>query len=285
MSTNIFTTPAAGGTQGTTPASPFTNGAAHDEVAAALDNQPGQVAEEPYITPDLDDPRLLSETLTAKEGDAFAEPPPPPDRIYRVQLKLRGVGKDDWKGDLAKYAGGGERAPWVPETAKDKNGVEVGLFAKTIVDVQIHDPKYPEYEGLFLQVPFKWMDTRPSRNNGPSKIMTLLNLSKQPSGAPWLVIGQNYGPKAMIEVFMKFLAGEPELRCQSMWSWSCQACGEAAKKSGGRYPNSIDGMNKFNQIAGKPGVYNHELRCSVNPAHGFSKARAMASQYFALEGK
>lgn len=281
---NPFGPQSPGGT--TTPASTFTNGAAHDP---AIDETTQAAIAEPEALPtiDLDDPLFTAETLTAREGDAFAEPPPPPDRRYRVQLKLRGVTALDYKGaDFQKYSGGGDVAPWVAEPQIDKQTKQaVGITIKTIIDVRIHDPKYPEFEGIFLQFPFKWCDSRPGRNNGPSRMMTILNLLRQPSGEPWLIIGQNYGPRAMAEIFVKAMAGEPELICLSEWTWNCQLCGEAAKKAGGRYPNPIEGMNKFNMIPGKAGVYNHELRCAAVPAHGFSKARAQASQFFALDGK
>lgn len=283
MATNPFAnaTVAGGGGQPSQPQSPFTNGAVDPATVAGL-AETQTAAPIPEI-PDINDPSLVSETLTIREGDAFAEPAPPPDRRYRVKLTLRGVGKEDFDNrPIDQFSGGAEKAPWVPETQYDKNKVKIGVYAKTIMDVQIHDPAYPQYEGLFLQVPFKWMDTRTSQRTGTSKVATLLTLLRRPDGTPWLKVGEQVQQVELIQRFVKALAGEPELLCQSEWSWSCQLCGEAAKKSGGRYPNPIEGMNKFNPMPGQPGVYNHELRCQAVPAHGFSKARAMAVQYFAL---
>lgn len=249
---------------------------------AALDNQQQQAAPEPLL--DINDPLLTSETLTAKEGDAFAQPPPPPDRTYRCKLSLRGVTQEDAPGqDITQFLAGGTIASWIPGVAKDKLGNTTGGFAKTLINVQVHDSRFPEYDGTYLQVPFKWMDTRTGQK-GLSKIMTILTLAgKRPDGQPWVVLGQNYGPKTLMEIFLKFLAGEPEIMVRSEWSVSCEACGLAAKAAGTKYPNSIDGMQKFPQVPGKPGQYQPERMCDANRAHGYSKARAMAVQYFALE--
>lgn len=290
---NPFAQPTSGTFTGTTSATtqPFTNG--HAEVDPNLAQAQPQEELPPLPAIDINDPLLTSEALTVQEGDAFAEPAPPPDRIYRVQLKLRGVAADDYKlngraRDITPFLAGGEKAPWVPETILDKQtGQAVGMYAKTKVDVQIHDPAFPQYEGLYLQIPFGgWLDTREGRNHGPSKIMTILNLAgNRPStGKPWLDRGITYGHKAMMEIFLQYLAGEPELRCQSEWTWNCRACGDEARAKG-KFANSIDGMNKFYLIAGKPGVYNHELRCPVTPAHGYSKARAQVGQFFGLDSK
>lgn len=84
MSSNPF---APGGTPPATGVSPFgattqqstnqpINGAPNG--TASLD-QPSQHVPEPL--PSLDDPSLTSESLTAREGDAFASPPPPPDGL------------------------------------------------------------------------------------------------------------------------------------------------------------------------------------------------------------
>lgn len=283
---------ATGGPTGGTTASPFgtttqqptnqpINGAANG--AASLDNQTQHV---PEPLPDINDPSLTSESLTAREGDAFASPPPPPDGIYRVKLKLRGVKSEDIGGaDITTYSAGADIAPWVPGIAKDRGGNVTGSFAKTIMDVQIVDTRYPELDGVFLQVPFKWTDTRSSQK-GLSKIMTILTLAgKRPDGNPWLVIGQNYGHKGLMEVFLKFLAGEPELLARSEWSASCDVCGQAAKASGQAYPKSVDGMQKFPPVAGKPGQYSPDYWCPVNRAHGTTRARAMAVQYYALDHK
>lgn len=160
-----------------------------------------------------------------------------------------------------------------------------GSFAKTIMDVQIADVRFPELEGVFLQVPFKWMDTRSSQK-GLSKIMTILTLAgKRPDGNPWVILNQTYSQKTLMEIFLKFLAGEPELLARSEWSASCDVCGQAAKAGGTAYPKSTDGMNKFPQVPGKPGQYSPDLPCLVNRAHGTTRARAMAVQYYALDSK
>jgi len=285
------TNPFATGGQPNAGASPFGNttnqpATAANGVAAAppLDNSTQHV---PEPLPDINDPALTSELLTAKEGDAFAAPPPAPDGIYRVKLKLRGVKQEDVGAnvDISQYLAGGEVAQWVPAVAKDRNGNVTGTFAKTIMDVQIIDPRFPELDGVFLQVPYKWTDTRSSQK-GLSKIMTILTLAgKRPDGSPWLVLNQTYGHKSLMEIFIKFLAGEPEILCRSEWSASCDVCGQAAKAGGTAYPKSTDGMQRFPSLPGKPGQYSPDLPCLVNRAHGTTKARAMAVQFFALDSQ
>ena len=260
-------------------ASPFattTAVVAPNGAAASLDaTQPAQA---PPTLPDINDVALTSETLTAREGDAYATPPPPPDGIYRVKLSLRGVKSEDMKGaDISQYSGGADTAPWVADV--DKNGA---AFAKTIMDVKIIDARFPELDGVFLQVPFKWTDTKSGGRAQTSRVMTLLTLAgKRPDGQPWVVIGQNYGHKLLIETFVKFLSGEPELNCRSEWSVTCDVCQQAGKATG-NYPKSIEGMHKFPPLLGKPGQYSPDMPCPVNRAHGSTKARAVAAQFFSL---
>jgi hypothetical protein len=269
-------TPAAHPAAGNQPAT-AANGAAANGASAAADDAALNHIQEPLI--DLDDPLLVSESLTAKEGDAFADPPPPPDAIYRCKLSLRGVSAKDIGSDVAPYSAGNELAAWVPERAVDKKtGAVLGAFAKTIINVQIFDPKHPQYEGIYLQVPFKWTDTRENRQ-GLSRVMTILMLLKQPSGQPWVVKGQRYGHRALMELFVKALAGEPEVLVRSEWSWNCDVCSQEGKKTG-VYAKSVEGMHKFPQP--KIGVYSPEMVCQVNKGHGYSKARATAAQYFAV---
>jgi len=288
MASNPFAT---GGAPPATSASPFGNTTnqpatgANGATAAPLDNQTQHV---PEPLPSLDDPGLTSESLTAKEGDAFAAPPPAPDGIYRVKLKLRGVKAEDVGGaDISQYTNGAEVAPWVTGVAKDRGGNVTGTFAKTIMDVQIIDPRFPELDGTFLQVPFKWMDTRSSQK-GLSKIMTILTLAgRRPDGNPWVVVGQNYSHRTLMETFVKFLAGEPELLARSEWSAKCDVCSQLAKASNGAvaYPKDTEGMNRFPPLPGKPGQYSPDLPCLVNRAHGTTKARAMVVQYYSLDSQ
>jgi len=271
-----------------------TNGVA---AAPPLDNQTQHV---PEPLPDITE--LSSEQLTASEGDAFASPPPPEDRIYRVRLSLRGVKAEDAKNvDITKFlAPGSDIAPWIPDFPRDKGGNllydadrKIVWFAKTIINVQIFDPKFPEFDGIYLQVPFKWTDTKVGGRQKTSKIMTILSLAgNRPDGNPWVVtkpVPQKYDHKELMEIFQKFLAGEPEINCMSNWSASCDVCGkavQAVRQAGGYadYPKSTDGMIRFPPVPGKVGVYSPDLPCLVNRAHGTTKARAMAVQFFALDG-
>lgn len=289
MASNPFAT---GGSVNTPAASPFATTAnqpatASNGQAAPLDNN-SQTQHVPEPLPDINDPQLTSESLTAVEGDAYAQPAPPEDRIYRVKLSLRGVKAEDMKGaDIIQYLpAGSDIAPWVAD--KDKNNVP---FAKTIMDVRIIDPKFPELDGVYLQVPFKWTDTKTGGRQHTSRVMTLLTIAgKRPNGQPWVVLGQNYGHKLLIETFVQFLTGEPELLARSEWSASCDVCGQlaqAARNAGqtAAYPKSVEGMNRFPPMPGKPGVYSPDLPCLVNRAHGTTKARAMAVQFYALDSQ
>lgn len=282
MASNVFSPQGAPATA-PNPFNTATNQPATAANGAATPAGLDQTQHVPEPLPSLDDPTLTSESLTAKEGDAFAAPPPPPDATYRVKLKLRGVKSEDVGGaDISQYTGGGEVAPWVPGVSKDRGGNVTGSFAKTIMDVQIVDTRYPELADVYLQVPFKWTDTRSSQK-GLSKVMTILTLAgNRPDGKPWVVLGQNYSHKTMMEIFIKYLAGEPELLARSEWSASCDVCGQQAKASGTAYPKSTDGMNRFPPLVGKPGQFSPDLPCLVNRAHGTTKARAMAVQFYAL---
>jgi hypothetical protein len=224
--------------------------------------------QEPPI--DLNDPLLTSESLTVAEGDAFAEPAPPPDRKWRVKLKLEGVAKE----------GVSDKAPYVPERDVDKRTGQVrGLFLKTVISVTILDPS-GKYDGLHLQVPFRWMDTKPNRD-GVSKIMTVLNLLRKPDGTPWVVKGEKLNHLALMERFVKALAGEPEVGAESEWEFNCDVCGQEAKATG-KYAKSVRGMNKFPPSKTVRGEFDPEMVCPVNRAHGYSKARPLAARFIAL---
>src|SRR6476661_7971234 len=270
MSSNPFAT---GGAAPATSASPFSNTTNQPATGANGHADPStqqleQQTQQPPEPPIDVDALLTSENLTAQAGDAFAEPPPVPDAIYRVRLSLRGITSKDYKGrDITPFAHGADTAPWVPEAQKDKQGNTVGHFAKALMNVQVYDPKFPEFDGLYLRIPFGgWIDTKTAPQAKVSKVMTILNLLKQPSGQPWLIDKQKYSDKQLIEIFVKALAGEPEILCQSYWSVQCDVCADTAQKTGGRYPKSVDGMHNFPQL--KPGVWNPEVRCQAFPAHG-----------------
>lgn len=230
-----------------------------------------QEAPEPI---DLNDPLLISESLTVAEGDAFADPPPPPDGRYRVKLKLIGVPKE----------GSSEVDPYIAARDIDnKTGQVRGLFLKTKIGVNIIDPT-GKYDGLSLGIKFSWMDTKPNRD-GVSKVMTVLNLLKQPSGQPWINKGERLNHKELMERFVKALAGEPEIGVESSWEYNCRGCSDEAKVTK-KYQNAIEGMNKFpvDKERSRPGVivYLPERECVVNKAHGFSRARAMVARFIGL---
>ena len=276
MSSNPFNPP--GATQGnpfapttnnpTPAAAPATGGfnATPQNGAVAMDQQT-QAA--PEII-DFNDPRLTSESLTVQEGDAFSQPAPPPDRKWRVKLKHEGI----------KQQGSSDILPWEPAIQKDKNGNQIGLFARTVMSVTIQDSE-GKYDGLHLQVPFFYMDTKVNRE-GLSKVMTVLNLLRKPDGTPWIQKGERLNHKELIERFVKALQGEPEVGVESQWELQCEGCNQEAKARGG-FAKSIQGMTKFPPSKTVRGEYDPEMRCQVNPAHGYSKARPVVGRFLNLK--
>lgn len=238
-----------------------------------------QTQEAPVVI-DLNDPMLTSENLTAAEGDAFAQPAPPPDRKWRVKLKFEGI-KKQGTSDLseASFPNGLKLYGVEPAQQKDKNGNVIGLFLRTVMSVTILDPS-GKYDGLHLQVPFFYVDTKPNRE-GISKIMTILNLLRKPDGTPWITKGERLSHPLLMERFIKALAGEPELGAESAWEFQCDGCNAEAKARGG-FAKSIVGMTKFPPSKTVRGEYDPEMRCQVNAAHGYSKARATVARFLPL---
>lgn len=217
---------------------------------------------------DPNDPRLTSEALDVNvDGDAYAFPPPPPDGKYRAKLKLSPL--DDGKGGKVDYAA--------------KSHHTQGLYLAGAVEARIIDPS-----GKYDNIPVfdRWVGTFLGRD-GSTKVSTILKLLKRPDGTPWIKPGQKLSHSDWMKTFVAALAGEPEIGIETQWEWSCQVCGEEAKAKGEKYPRSITGMQKFppDAAASKPNapVYQSEMKCAVNPAHGFSRAQVRIARFLPLE--
>lgn len=280
MSSNPFNNPGAA-------ANPFapqqpqhhqhTNGVDHSQVGVAGElNQP----QEAPVVFDANDPLLVSESLTQKEGDAFAQPAPPPDRKWRVILKNEGIKKQGTQ-DLVEetFPGVGTLRGVAIAEQKDKNGNRIGLYLRTLISITIQDPN-GKYDGIHIYVPFRYIDTKPNRD-GVSKIMTVLNLLRRPDGTPWVAKGEKLSHPALMERFLKALATEPEIGCESQWEWQCDGCNAEAKAKG-QFAKSIQGMQKFPPSKTVRGEYDPEMACPVNRAHGYSKAGVIAARFVGL---
>jgi len=247
-----FGAPVTGFTDPQQDAAPAANGAGLDATQEILDPN---------------DPQLTSEAIDVNtEGDAYAFPPPPPDGKYRVKIKL--LAQDDGKGGKLDYIA--------------KKHDKQGLYLATGVEAHIIDPT-GKYDNIAVYD--RWVGTFMGRD-GSTKVSTILARLKQPDGTPWVKPGARLNHKQWMELFVKALAGEPEIGIETQWEWSCQGCGEEAKKAGKPYPKSIIGMQKFPPDASKskPGavVYQSEMKCQVNPAHGYSRAQVRIARFLNL---
>ena len=228
-----------------------------DATSAALDAQAD--------VPDPNDPRLTSEPLDIKEGvDVYAFPPPPPDAKYRAKIKI--VPQDDGKGG---------KVDAVPKIHKDGQ-----LFYRHVVECSIIDHASGKYDGV--KVYERWADTHVGPKGG-SSVSTILDLLKKPDGTPWRTPGARLTHRDYSDLFIKALAGEPEVGIETQWDWSCPDCGKLAKEKSEPYPRSMRGMQKFPQdaSASKPGhlVYQNEVQCQKVVAHGFSRAQIRIARF------
>lgn len=234
-------------------------------------NGQSQISDAPQEDIDLNDPAFTSEVLVNTEGDAYAQPAPPPDGRYRAKLKLEGL-KD----------AAGAPVNYLPKRHTNRSGIVDQVYLYTAIKAEIIDPS-GKFDGISLFD--SWVGTFQGRD-GSTKVATILARLKKPDGTPWITPGMRINQTAWMELFVKALAGEPEIGVETMWEWSCQGCGEEAKAAGRQYPKSIQGMGKFPLDASKskPGApaFSPEMKCQINPAHQFSRARATIARFIAL---
>jgi hypothetical protein len=221
------------------------------------------------------DPRLVSEAIEMNEsGDAYMQPAPVPDGIYRVKLKIMQIEdngtKKDYKLALTKGKQGALRLPYY-STQLEATIISVGPYEN-------------------LRVFDSWVSTSRGRDNS-SKIATILQKLRKADGSPYILPGSTNGwnQKHWLDLYLQALATEPECGIETQWEWSCEACGKEAKETGGDYPRSITGMAKFQLDEEKTKankgvkVYSPELRCQLNPAHQYSKARPRIARVLSLD--
>lgn len=230
-----------------------------------------QVPDAPQDLLDPNDPRLVSEELNANpDADAYAAPAPPPDQKWRVKLKL-----------IRSKDGQGQEVDYLPKLWGKKQPQAVYVCG---VQASIIDPtgKYDNLSAYDYNV-----STFVGRDNA-TKVTTIVGKLRRPDGSPWVAKGQRMNSKAWMDILVKALAGEPEAGIESQWEWSCQACGEAAKKAGTDYPRSVQGMHKFpeerdkqKRAAGQ--LYSPEMQCQVNKGHGYSRARIAIARFLSLD--
>jgi len=213
---------------------------------------------------DINDPRLISEPLEVNlEADSYAMPEPLPDGRWRAKLKVMKPLENGKEVDLGFIVKKHERSGQLY--------LSTGLEATTVSTSE-------KLNGL--KAFDSWVSTFIGKDGG-SKISTILTRLKRPDGKLWAEPGSRYTHRAWMDLFIKAMAGEPELGIESQWEWSCQACGEAAAKAGERYPRSVNGMHKF-PVNPKTKHYDPEMKCQVNPAHGYSRARVRISAVLPL---
>jgi hypothetical protein len=241
-------------------------------AAAGAGAVPGS---EPQEMIDPNDPRLTSETLDVNtEADAYAQPAPPPDGKYRVKLKL--VQQED----LATK----EKKDYIVKLTSGKGGTARTPYYAASIEARIIDPT-GKYDNIPVYDP--WVGTFLNRD-GSTKVSTILRKLVKADGSPWAAPGLKLNQKDWMDLFVKALQGEPEVGIETQWEWNCQPCGEEAKEKGTAYPKSIQGMQKFPVDADKTKVskvgtvYQPELKCQVNPAHMFSRARPRIARFLSL---
>lgn len=223
---------------------------------------------EPQEVIDPNDPRLVSEPIEMNlEGDAYAQPVPPPDGKYRAKLKL--AGPKDAAGQVQDY----KIALWgTPKQPVYVTGIEASII----------DPN-GKFDGI------KVFDFNVSTFRGrdqASKVATILALLRRPDGQPWVTKGESLNQKGWIDRFVQALAGEPEAKIETQWEYSCEDCGKLAKATSTPYPKSVRGMQRFNQVL-KNGrtEYDPEMKCQVNGAHGYTRARVTMARVMSHDAK
>lgn len=233
-----------------------------------------EVSSAPQELIDENDPRLISEPLDVNvDADAYAQPAPPPDGKYRAKLKLEGV-KQEGTSEKKSYAPKNFGKPPVPAYA-------------TSISCQLIDAN-GKYDGIVLYPAFGGGVSTAVRRDNSSQVGTILARIKKPDGSAWAPAGVKMNPKEWMELLVKALATEPEIGVETSWEASCRECGEVEKAKGsGKFAARTTGMHHFppetDAAKRKAGLTNSpEIKCAVNPAHGYSKARAIVTRFLHL---
>jgi hypothetical protein len=219
---------------------------------------------------DPNDPRLTSEELNVNvAADAYAQPAPPPDGRYRLKLKL-----------VRPKNSQQQEVDYLPAQWGAKNPQ---LVFVTGIEASIIDPS-GKYDGL-KAFDFN-VSTFIGRDNA-TKVGTILARLNKPDGTSWVDKNTRGNAKVWMDLFVKALAGEPEIGGETAWEWSCPDCGKAAKAAGTAYPRALVGMHHFppeqdatKRKAGQ--LYSPEVKCQVNAAHGYSRCRITIARFLSL---
>lgn len=252
-----------------TPAKPWE--VSQGQNAGAVDNGP-VVSDAPQDVIDENDPRLISEPLDINlDADAYAQPAPPPDAKYKAKLKLEGV-KQDGTSEKKQYASKNFGKPPVPAFT-------------TSISCQLIDAS-GKYDGIILYPAFGGGASTAPRRDGSSQVATILTRIKKPDGTAWAPAGVKLNQKEWMDLFVRVMATEPEIGVETAWEASCMKCAEELKPQG-KYAARTTGMHHFppenDPAKRKLGLSNQpEIKCSVNPNHGYSKARAIVTRFLHL---
>lgn len=173
----------------TTPGVDFSSPIYVEETANSLDG----VAVDSV---DLNDPALLSEPLDYNtDVDAYAAPPPLPDGRWRVKIKAMDVKGPD-----------GQPAPYGVKTNGNPKFNNGKPYAYCALEAKVVQPG-----GQFDNVSLKdyFISTAVQRNGGIQmvRILQVLGVKLPTTG----------GARALVDLFLKELAKEPELEVETQW--------------------------------------------------------------------
>ena len=213
---------------------------------------------------DINDPRLTSEAIDInQDADAYAIPNPAPDGKWRAKLKQLDI--KDGNGQPQRYI-----AKSFPKMSNGKP------FLVTNVEASLIDLG-GKYDGVKLTE--YWVKTLVDERNGTSQAATIT-----------LKAGGSIPPKAtdadQMASLLKVLATEPEVIVETAWEASCQACQEAAKKSGQKSPKPfLRGEHRFPQMK-VGGVMGHDPNVACPTCKSLARAQVRIVRYWSVkEGK
>ena len=227
----------------------------NQQAAATNGNGGGEAAAGQEVLA-LDDPQLLSESLTDNaEADAYAVPPPAPDGKWRAKLRAVPI-KDKTTGQEKESLG----------VKYDRmNGGKP--FCVTNIEVALIDLG-GKYDGT--KIIEYWVKTATERS-GTSQAATILRKAGGTMPSPLT-------HASLMKALLDRLAGEPEVIVETYWEASCATCGEAAKKRGDKAPKPfLRGSHRFPQDKGQPVA---EAKCPV--CGGMCRAQVRVAQFFAV---
>lgn len=190
----------------------------YDEGAAGTANggTTGQPAETVAIDPN--DPLLTSEPLEMNlDANAYDVPPPPPDGLWRAQLKQ--VDINDAAGKAVQH-----RLSAFGKPGEDRYqpfyAVNVGSY---LIDLS---GCYDELELIDY-----WVKTAVMRRAKTSQAASILL-----AGGEREAVTRARTQADVLALLEKMLAGQPTLVVQTEWQWSCRTDDEKAAKQGKAKP-------------------------------------------------